>query len=91
MQSLPEAVLLAVDTTARHCIELSRELIDLDQLVTNFPELRASGADANRVPGSAVKRGKEHSFSSNNLRNAAISISVQGAPRRLELVTQKLL
>lgn len=46
LQSLPEVLLLAIDSTVRFAVELSREALDLDALLAAHPELTGSVSTA---------------------------------------------
>ena len=44
LQSLPEIVLLAIDTTVKQTVEISRVAIDIDALVAAHAELTTATA-----------------------------------------------
>jgi len=59
LESLPEIVLLAIDTTVKQTVELSRGAIDLDALVAVHTELATatgSGSSATGLAGTLASR-----------------------------------
>lgn len=46
LKSLPQIVLLAIDTTVKHTVDLSKGILDLDALVMTYPEIAMGSAPA---------------------------------------------
>ena len=57
LQSLPEIILLAIDATVRHTVEISRTAIDLDAVVASYPELASIHTTTRAAAVAAVMGG----------------------------------
>lgn len=77
LQSLPEIVVLAIDATVRHTVEISRQAIDLDSIVATHSELASAHTGTRAAAVAAVLGGGNTKASSGTSSTSQVRVALR--------------